>query len=177
MVENKSQNSQSETTEYLISFKQVFYELIENKTISIEESSYLKNRWLDQILWFERKANFNKNWHKRLRLTIIILGSLIPMLVGINIGDGARALRIEFYTLAISALLTISQSIEEVFKFKDKWFNYRRSSESLKAIGWEYLTTEDVTFRELVDETEEIIKQDIDTFTTSKSNKKSPTKE
>ena len=44
----------------------------------------LKRRWLDQVVWADKKADQCRRLHYRLRLTTIIGGVILPALVGVN---------------------------------------------------------------------------------------------
>ncbi|MGB7271757.1 MAG: DUF4231 domain-containing protein [Geitlerinemataceae cyanobacterium] len=103
----------------------------------------LKSRWLDQVIWADKKADQCRIWHYRLRLTTIIGGVLLPALVGINFqfGKENEAFRIWFPYLpfALSQVIAISAAAEEFLRFGDRWREYRQLAEDLKSEGWQYL--------------------------------------
>ncbi|HIK33264.1 MAG TPA: DUF4231 domain-containing protein, partial [Oscillatoriales cyanobacterium M4454_W2019_049] len=103
----------------------------------------LKSRWLDQVIWADKKAEQCRQWHYRLRLTAIVGGVLLPAIVGINfeLGKDNVFLRTWFPYLpfALSQVIAVSVAAEEFLRFGDRWRQYRQLAEDLKAEGWEYL--------------------------------------
>ncbi|WP_341731886.1 DUF4231 domain-containing protein [Microcoleus sp. EPA2] len=103
----------------------------------------LKSRWLDQVVWADKKAEECRRWHYRLRLTAIVGGVVLPALVGINfqLGKDNEYFRIWFpyVPFALSQIIAVSAAAEEFLRFGDRWREYRRLAEDLKAEGWEYL--------------------------------------
>lgn len=90
---------------------------------------YLKDRVDDQISWYEKKGARNKQYHLVSNSMIIIFSSLIPLFAGLNTGDTPEI----GYVLAILGVLTaIATGLSALFKFNEKWTNYRITSESLR---------------------------------------------
>ena len=61
--------------------KQTLGGLIDKLEVSDLRKEFLKNRWLDQVMWLEGRATKERNKHFRLRLVTIIGGVLVPALV------------------------------------------------------------------------------------------------
>lgn len=103
----------------------------------------LKSRWLEQVVWADKKAADCRRLHYRLRLTTIIGGVILPALVGINfqIGDDNPALKkwFPYLPFALSQVIAVSAAVEEFCRYGDRWRDYRKMSEDLKAEGWQYL--------------------------------------
>ncbi|MGI0489373.1 DUF4231 domain-containing protein, partial [Pantanalinema rosaneae CENA516] len=103
----------------------------------------LKQRWLDQVVWADKKAAECRRWHYRLRLTTIIGSVILPALVGINfqLGKDDPLFRTWFpyVPFALSQVIAISAAIEEFCRYGDRWRDYRQMAEDLKAEGWQYL--------------------------------------
>jgi len=92
----------------------------------------LKERWLDQVVWADKKADQSRRWHYRLRLTTIIGGVILPALVGISVQLGRNnevARWLPHVAFALSQVIAISAAIEEFCRFGDRWRDYRRMSE------------------------------------------------
>jgi hypothetical protein len=111
--------------------------LIESLDISDFQKQSLRSRWLDQVLWMEKRACTARDWYYILRLITIVGGVLIPALVSITF-TGSGAVIIRWVTFFISLSVALSASIEEFMKFGDRWRNYRRTAELLKVEGWQY---------------------------------------
>ncbi len=103
----------------------------------------LKSRWLDQVVWADKKAEECRRWHYRLRLTAIVGGVMLPAIVGINfqLGKDNEYFRIWFpyVPFVLSQIIAVSAAAEEFLRFGDRWREYRQLAEDLKAEGWEYL--------------------------------------
>lgn len=129
---------------------------IEALALSDEKKSYLEDRWLDQYAWFERRAKTMQIWYRRLRLTVVVGGVLIPSLIGIsfspNIGASAEsrdgqvevarggfANGLDSAVFVISLVVAIAAAIEEFFNFGEKHRNYRKAAEAMKGEYWQFL--------------------------------------
>jgi len=103
----------------------------------------LKERWLDQMIWADKKADQCRRWHYRLRLTTILGGVTLPALVGISVqfGDANPWLNswLPYIAFALSQVIAVSAAVEEFCRFGERWRDYRSMSEDLKAEGWQYL--------------------------------------
>ncbi len=102
----------------------------------------LKRRWLDQVVWADKKADQCRRLHYRLRLTTIIGGVILPALVGVNMQldkDSPWARWFPYVPFALSQVIAVSAALEEFGRYGDRWRNYRKMAEDLKAEGWQYL--------------------------------------
>ena len=90
---------------------------------------YLKNRVDDQIHWYEMKAARNKKYYLVSNSMIIIFSALMPLFAGLK-NDEMPELG---YILAVLGVLTaIVTALSALFKFHEKWANYRITAESLR---------------------------------------------
>jgi GH24 family phage-related lysozyme (muramidase)/uncharacterized protein YfcZ (UPF0381/DUF406 family) len=123
--------------------RQELGELVEQLELPNLYKQSLKQRWLDQVVWADKKAAECRRWHYRLRLTTIIGGVILPALVGLNfeLAKENEALRkwFPYVPFTLSQVIAISAAIEEFCRFGDRWRDYRKMSENLKGEGWEYL--------------------------------------
>ena len=103
----------------------------------------LKSRWLDQVIWADKKADQCRRWYYRLRLTTIVGGVLLPALVGLNSQFGDKndtwSKWFPYAPFALSQIIAVSAAAEEFLRFGERWREYRQLAEDLKAEGWEYL--------------------------------------
>ncbi len=118
-------------------------ELIEQLQLSEFHKKSLRSRWLDQVIWADKKAAQCRRWHYRLRLTTIIGGVILPALVGINFQVNKDNPFFQnwfpYIPFALSQIIAVSAAIEEFCRFGDRWRDYRQMAENLKAEGWLYL--------------------------------------
>ncbi|MBD2311951.1 DUF4231 domain-containing protein [Desertifilum sp. FACHB-1129] len=123
--------------------RQELGELIEQLQLPELYKHSLKHRWLDQVVWADKKASECRCWHYRLRLTTIIGSVILPALVGINfqvekIHPSVRNW-FPYIPFTLSQIIAVSAAIEEFYRFGDRWRDYRQMAEDLKAEGWNYL--------------------------------------
>lgn len=124
-------------------FKQELSDLIEKIDLSDLQRRFMKNRWLDQVLWLEGRATKNRNRHYTLRLITIIGGVIVPALVSVNsanINDKQQKFREVFAWAAfgLSQAVAISAAVEELFHFGENYRRYRNTAEGMKIEGWNF---------------------------------------
>lgn len=123
---------------------------------------YIKDRLQDQIDWYSKKSTTNKNYNYILKTATLIISTSIPFISGISTLED-NAVRIILGILgAIVAILT---GLVSLFKFQEKWTNYRTTSETLKHEKYLYLTKtfpydEQDAFATLVSRVESIISRE-----------------
>ncbi|NEQ52301.1 MAG: DUF4231 domain-containing protein [Leptolyngbya sp. SIO3F4] len=128
--------------------KQTLGGLIDRLGISELQKEFLKNRWLDQVMWLEGRATKERNQHFRLRMVTIIGGVIVPAMVGFRSEAKIGEFRGEplelgvvvgWVALGISQAVAISAAVEEFFGHGDKYRNYRSTAESMKIEGWQFM--------------------------------------
>jgi hypothetical protein len=113
-------------------------ELVDELELSEIERRALRARFLDRVLWAEKRATDARRAYYAVRMTAILGGVLVPALVSLNIGDtGAEVIR--WVTFGVSLIVAMAIATEEFFHFGDRWRHYRRVAEWLKQEGWEFL--------------------------------------
>ena len=119
------------------SSKQSLEKLIETLELSELQKQFLRSRWLEQISWMGGRARNARDWYYRLRLTAIIAGIIVPILVSLNTSDNKNfASYVRWGTVGLGAVVAISSAVEEFFHYGDRWRHYRHTTESLKTQGW-----------------------------------------
>ena len=118
--------------------KQTFSGLIDRLDLSDLRKDFLKNRWLDQVMWLEGRATKERDRHHSLRLMTIIGGVIIPALVGFGKGNNRWQEIAGWSAFGLSQAVAISAAVEEFFAPGEKYRNYRNTAEGLKIEGWEF---------------------------------------
>lgn len=95
---------------------------------SEKEQAYLQNRLLDQIRWYDKKANFNQKCYKRCSITAFIISALIPVFTLLG-----ECLFIKLLIAISSAIASIINYIINISTYKDLWIQYRMNCEMLKS--------------------------------------------
>jgi hypothetical protein len=103
--------------------------------LSDRAEQHLKERWLDQLEWFERKAGVNQRQHRRLRIVSLVGGVIAPVLVNVAAG-GALYARIA--AIAVSVVVGVTLAVDGFLRPGDRWLQYRRSAEGLQTEYWLY---------------------------------------
>jgi hypothetical protein len=104
----------------------------------------MKARWLDQVIWTDKKASQSQKRYYGLRLTTVIGGVIIPALVAFN-NFGLDRQQEEHLNSAFpialfgfTQVVAVCTAVEEFFQYGVRWRQYRTTSESLKSEGWQY---------------------------------------
>lgn len=155
--------------------KQQFGELIDRLDITDLQKTFLKSRWLDQLMWLEKKAGESQKKHFRLRLVTIVGGVIIPAMVSLNVNDGRAKEAIFWGTFGLAQVVAISAAIEEFFHYGEKWTQYRKTAEMLKTEGWQYFQLSGPykkskshggnAYRSFADRVEKLIQEDVSAVT------------
>jgi hypothetical protein len=99
---------------------------------------FLKNRWLDQVMWLEGKATKERNAHHNLRMITIIGGVIVPALIGFQKGNQKWQEIVGWSAFGLSQVVAVSAAVEEFFGHGEKYRNYRNTAEGLKIEGWQF---------------------------------------
>ena len=157
--------------------KDDFSSLFQQLDLSEVQRKFLSSRWLDQVLWMEKKANHCRDRHYSLRLSAIILGVIVPILIGLPLPAERESLQRakEYLAIGLSAIVAVSAAVEEFFHYGERWYHYRRTVESLKTYGWQFsqlsgpyakFSTHQEAFLPFANQVEEIIQRDVEVYVT-----------
>ena len=91
-----------------------------------EFTAYLKDRYEDQIGWYDGKAAWNKRMYKRFQWIVIVLSAVTPVLIAMGLEET------RWPAVAISAMVAILTTGLKTFKYQENWINYRTTCETLR---------------------------------------------
>jgi hypothetical protein len=131
----KTMGKKEDYSKYL---RQTLSNLIDQLDLSELRKDFLKNRWLDQVMWLEGRATKERNAHHNLRMITIIGGVIVPALIGFQKGDQKWQEIIGWTAFGLSQVVAVSAAIEEFFGHGEKYRNYRNTAEGLKIEGWQF---------------------------------------
>ena len=128
------------TDVYNSQIKEEFGALIESLDLREQRSKdYLRMRWLDQVVWMEKRAGEMRDRHRRWRISAIICSALVPIIVTLNFTEDKEIDKfLKVTTVIVSAIVTVSSAVDEFYQYGDLWYSYRRSAELLKTQGWQF---------------------------------------
>jgi hypothetical protein len=119
---------------YLASMRKELEGIIEQlPLLNHLQKEFLRFRWLDQVLWMEKRANHAKVLYYILRMTTIVCGVIIPALVSLGYHSENPLFWVVF---VLSLLVAISAALEEFLRYGAQWRHYRLKVELLKNEGW-----------------------------------------
>lgn len=95
---------------------------------SQEQVEYLKNRVLDQILWYDKKATHNQKMFKELSIVSFCISTSIPILT--IFGD---CLILKILIALFGSIVSVISYIINIYTYKDLWIQYRMNCEMLKS--------------------------------------------
>jgi hypothetical protein len=153
--------------------KEEFEGLIEELDLADSQKRYLRSRWLDQIVWLEKKAKQNQRLYYTLRVIAIVGGVIVPALVSLNVREGDVASAIAWTTFAVSLVVAIAVAVEGFFRYGERWRHYRRTVELMKSQGWQFyelagvyadFRTPSSAFRTFAATVEALIAEDVNTY-------------
>lgn len=85
--------------------------------------TYLKDRYEDQVNWYDKKSMYNQKLAKRFQYAIIILSAITPVFA---------ALQYKWFTISSSSMVAALVGILKYCKFEELWHNYRTTCETMK---------------------------------------------
>jgi len=158
---------------YMAELEKSYAEIIDDLEIDDLHKRFLRNRWLNELLWFEDKADRNQKRHYALRLVTIVGGVVVPSLVGLSLKTSVATNAVSWATFSVSLFVALAAALDSFFGFGERWRTFRRNVESLKAHGWQYFQLADryaghgnhrSAFPHFAAQVELVLQQDIEKF-------------
>jgi len=89
---------------------------------------YLKERYYDQMDYYDRSSMKNQKKYKRFQWILIVLSALTPVLAALE----WEKFDFQIPVIVISALVAILTTGLKTFQYQELWVNYRATQEQLK---------------------------------------------
>lgn len=113
----------------------------------IDENEYMSDRVVYKIRIYSRLAEKQKRLYQALSVIGIVLSSLVTIQINFNF-TGSQLL-----ATVLSVLVTMTVSIERLFRFREHWGNYDEMAARLRSEQLKYQTrSEDYSFKASSDE-------------------------
>ena len=92
---------------------------------------YVKERYLSEISWYDKKSMRNQIWYRTLQWALIVLSASTPVVIAL--AQKADSMPwVKHLSLVTSVLVAILATSLKTFKFEENWVNYRTTCETLK---------------------------------------------
>ena len=110
--------------------------------MSEDKKEWMRDRWLDQVHWFDRRARDANRRYSALRVIAITGGVLVPALVSLNPPDTSTLWVWDWVKPAafvVSLMVAASVGLDGFFHYGERWRHFRRTAELLKTEGWLFI--------------------------------------
>ena len=134
----KSAGAGRQKDAYLLHLERSCHEVIEGLHVHEIQKKFLRDRWLDGLLSFEKRSTYNQKRHSALRLMTIVGGVIVPSLVSLDVRKSSVAEMIAWTTFAVSLIVAVAAALESFFGYGERSTTFRRTAEALKAHGWQF---------------------------------------
>jgi hypothetical protein len=106
-----------------------------------DKKAWMRDRWLDQVIWFDRRARSANRRYSLLRVIAISGGVLVPALVSLSPGTSDAWIWdvVKPTAFVVSLLVAASVGLDGFFHFGERWRHFRRTAELLKTEGWLFI--------------------------------------
>ena len=103
--------------------------MAQNFEAAVPEDVRAHPAWMrleDQLAWYDGKSIWNQKWHKRLRLTQVVIASAIPIVALTQAGWSSWASAI------FGASIAVLEAVQHLNQLGPLWIEYRATAEHLK---------------------------------------------
>lgn len=154
--------------------RESFSQNIDSLDISDQRKQFLKDRWLDQLLYLEGKTSKEQTRYVRAMIFRIVGGVIATLLIGVGNVNSTQLVKAFGWTaFALNGGVNIVGGVADFMKFGEKYVKSRVSAERLKSSGWHYLqlcgpykqfADHSAAYEAFARATEELIQSDLEGF-------------
>ncbi len=115
--------------------------VIEMLNMSEDKKEWMRDRWLDQVHWFDGRARDANRRYSVLRVIAISGGVLVPALISVNPGTSTAWIWdwVKPAAFVISLMVAACVGLDGFFHYGERWRHFRRTAELLKTEGWLFI--------------------------------------
>jgi hypothetical protein len=132
------------------------------------------DRLEDQLGWYDRKSVAAQRAYKRVKLSQLIVGAVVPVIAALHVSAAVTA--------TLAAFVVVAEGAQQLYQWQTNWVLYRSTAEALKHEKYLYLAaagpySADDRHRVLAERLEGLISQEHARWTESRQKEKqaSPT--
>ncbi len=91
-----------------------------------EFSNFIKNRYEEELNWYDQKSIHDKKYYNIFQILICVSSAVTPIFILMNEPN------LEMLAVGTSAVIAISTSLVNLFKYRENWINYRTAAEIMR---------------------------------------------
>lgn len=95
------------------------------------EDSPTWDRLEDQLGWYDRKSMAAQRAYKRVKLSQLIVGSIVPVVAALRVSPAVTA--------SLAAFVVVAEGAQQLYQWQTNWVLYRSTAETLKHEKYLYL--------------------------------------
>lgn len=141
-----------------------------NEANEDDEAGPAWDRLEDQLSWYDGKSVAAQRAYKRVKLSQLIIGAVVPVVAGLRVSAAVTA--------TLAAFVVVAEGAQQLYQWQTNWVLYRSTAEALKHEKYLYLAAagpyhraED-RHRVLAERLEGLISQEHATWTESRQHEK-----
>ncbi len=85
----------------------------------------------DQLGWYDRKSVAAQQSYKRVKLSQLVVGAVVPVLAGLEVSAALTA--------TLAAFVVVAEGVQQLYQWQTNWVLYRSTAEALKHEKYLYL--------------------------------------
>jgi hypothetical protein len=95
------------------------------------EGSPTWDRLEDQLGWYDRKSVAAQQAYKRVKLSQLIVGAIVPVVAALQVPAAVTA--------SLAAFVVVAEGAQQLYQWQTNWVLYRSTAETLKHEKYLYL--------------------------------------
>jgi Protein of unknown function (DUF4231) len=95
------------------------------------EDSATWDRLEDQLGWYDRKSMAAQRAYKRVKLSQLIVGAIVPVVAALRVPAAVTA--------SLAAFVVVAEGAQQLYQWQTNWVLYRSTAETLKHEKYLYL--------------------------------------
>ncbi|MGH3696597.1 MAG: DUF4231 domain-containing protein [Pseudonocardiaceae bacterium] len=85
----------------------------------------------DQLGWYDRKSVAAQQNYKRVKLSQLVVGAVVPVVAGLDLSAALTA--------TLAAVVVVAEGVQQLYQWQTNWVLYRSTAEALKHEKYLYL--------------------------------------